>query len=305
MKKKFVSILLCIAMSVSIAAPAMAANIEASDHNQNESVSFLTSSTGRMDITYNPPNDSNSTFDNNQNMFEIKQYENDELIQTVIGSPGGDKLIVQNYEEGEIRNEEIILVADRVIVHKTTSEPILNVSAYTASYGSLLGTIVYNKVIGGTIEEQIKVYSKLTDQDTESYTINGKKTDTLAIIAGLIASVLSVFVPAATIGRQIAIAIISGLGGSVVGGAIGIAFSEDVAVNSKYYTLTGYHAITNRYSSGYDGVARQVCTKNSDYYNKWFYDGFTPYNWKDGDDLAILLWNSMIGDIWPYVKAYT
>lgn len=77
----------------------------------------------------------------------------------------------------------------------------------------------------------------------------------------MITSVLSVFVPAATIGRQVAIAIISGLGGSVAGGAIGIAFSEDVAVNAKYYTLTGYHAKTNRYSSGYDGVARQVYTK--------------------------------------------
>ena len=110
--------------------------------------------------------------------------------------------------------------------------------------------------------------------------------------------------PAATIGKEIAIAIVSGLGGSVAGGAIGIAFSEDVAVNSKYYMLTGYHAITNRYSSGYDGVARQVCTKNSNYYKKWFYDGFTPYNWKDGDNLAISLWNSMIGTTWPYVKAY-
>lgn len=168
MKKKFVSILLCIAMSVSIAAPAMAANKEALDHNQNESVSFLTSSTGRMDITYNPLN-------NSKNTFEIKQYENDELIQTVIGSPGGDKLIVQNYEEGEIRNEEIILVADRVTVHKTTSEPILNVKANAVSYGSLLGTIVYNKAIAGISEEQIKVYSKLRKQDMESYTINGKK----------------------------------------------------------------------------------------------------------------------------------
>lgn len=304
MKKKFVSILLCLAMSISIATPAMAATPEVSDHNQNESVSFLTSSTGRMDIIYKPTNNSKSKFDNNQNTFEIKQYENDELIQTVIGSPGGDKLIVQNYEGGEIRNEEIILVADRVIVHKTTLEPALNVRANAAYYGSLLGTIVYNKAVGSTTEEQIKVYSKLTNEDTESYTINGKATDTLAVITGLIFSALSAFVPAATVARKIAVAIISGLGGSIAGGAIGIAFSEDVAVNARHYTLTGYHAITGRYSSGYNGVARQVRTRSSNYYNQWFYDGYTPYTWRDGDNLAISLWNSMIGLPWPYVKAY-
>lgn len=300
--QKFVSVLLCISMSISLAIPAMAACTNTSD--QDKYVSFQTSNTGRMEIIYDTANKSKSVFNSNQNAFEINQYENDELIQTVIGCPGGDKLLVQNYEAGELRSEEIILIADRVSTHKTASDLALNRRTSKASYGSLLGTIIYNKAVAGTVEEQIKVYSNLTSQDTESYTINGKASDTLAVVVGIIASVVSVFIPVATVPRQIAVAIISALGGSVAGGVIGIAFSEDVAVNSEYYTLTGYHARTNRYSSGYDGVARQVCTKNSSYYNEWFYEGYTPYNWKDGDNLAIALWNSMIGTMWPYVKQY-
>lgn len=304
MKKKLVSILLCLAMSISIVSPVMAATPEVSDYNQKESVSFSTSSTGRMDIIYKPEKNTTRTSDNNQNTFQIKQYENDELIQTVIGSPGGDKLIVQNYEKGEICNEEIILVADRIIAQKNETKPVMNVSATAASYGSLLGTIVYNKVVGGTIEEQIKVYSKLTNQDTESYTVNGKASDTLAIITGAILSALSVFLPAASIARQIAIAIISGVGGSVAGGAIGKAFREEVAVYARHYRLTGYHVATGRYSAGYNGISRHVLTSNSNYYNQWFYEGYTPNTWKQGDNLAITLWNSMIGLPWPYVKAY-
>jgi len=144
----------------------------------------------------------------------------------------------------------------------------------------------------------------LTDNDLESYTINGKTTDTLAIITGVVASIISIFVPQATIWKQIAVAIISSVGGSAAGGAIGVVFSEPVAVEAYYYSLTGYDYTSGRYTSSYSGIARRVVTKNSSAYDEWFYDGFTPRNWKD-NTLAYWFWSNLNGgDQYPGVKVY-
>lgn len=37
----------------------------------------------------------------------------------------------------------------------------------------------------------------------------------------------------------------------------------------------------------------------------WFYEGFTPQNWKENDNLAVCLWEEMISGIWPGVKRYS
>lgn len=152
---------------------------------------------------------------------------------------------------------------------------------------------------------RIRVYSALTTHDTESYTINGIKSDTLAVITGLIGSVLSVFLPDMEFWKEIAVAIVSAFGGSIVGNAIGVIFSEQVAVDAYYYDLTGYDYTLDRYTRPQSGVARHVLTKNSTAYNKWFYKWFTPRNWKD-NTLAYWFWvdfNS--GDHYPGVKSYS
>ena len=102
-----------------------------------------------------------------------------------------------------------------------------------------------------------------------------------------------------------AIAIVSAYGGNVAGGAIiGVLFTEKVAVDATYYTLTGYHSTSNYHTAGYYGIARLVKTKNSNAYNKWFYEGYTPQEWRKGDSLANILWIAVFARPFPYVYAY-
>lgn len=167
------------------------------------------------------------------------------------------------------------------------------------------GHITYNTTSYGT-DERLRVYSKLTNTDNEAFTVNGKVTDTLAVIVGLIAGAFTTWLTnGLIIAQQIAIGIVGGLGGSVAGGAIGITFSEDVAVNAYYYTLTGYNSNTNQYTQGFEGVARLVTTQSSSYYSQWFYDGYTPRNWK-ANAFAYTLWYQFFAaDYYPGVLSYT
>lgn len=290
--KKFLSTILSFIMVISLVSPVTAKELDSSNTS-----SFATSNTGYMEITYNIQEVSKAE-KSNSGSFEIKQFEKDILTQTVEGKFGGDELIVTNYQDGEITGSEIVQVSD-IITKDDVVEPKNIKSANTT-----LGYITYYKSMITEKEERIRVYSNNTDTDFESYTIRGKETDTLAIIVGAIASVISVFVPAANVPRQIAVAIISALGGSVAGEEIGIAFSEPVAVKSFYYELTGYNPANGRYSLSYDGIERQVLTKNSDYYNEWFYEDYTPHTWKD-EELATSFWNDIFLVSCPGVKSYS
>ena len=60
-------------------------------------------------------------------------------------------------------------------------------------------------------------------------------------------------------------------GGKIIGGAIGVNFTENVSVRAKYYTLRGYHKASNYYTAGFDGVERHVQTVSSNAYNQWLY----------------------------------
>lgn len=93
-------------------------------------------------------------------------------------------------------------------------------------------------------------------------------------------------------------------GGNTLGGKIGVAFPEPVAVEATYYTLTEYHSASNHYIAGHKGVERLVTTKKSNSYNKWFYEGYTPHNWKKSDDFATILWMSVFARPFAYVHAY-
>ena len=146
--------------------------------------------------------------------------------------------------------------------------------------------------------------TKITKNDLESYRIHALATDSVTTIVGaLVGAGLGVILGPLIDIPAIVVSIVTSLGGSAVGGAIGIAIDDSVAVDTTYYTLTGYHAPTNYYSPGYDGVARLVKTKNSNAYNKWFYEGYTPHNWKDGP-LANVLYIGTFGGTYPYVKEY-
>lgn len=293
--RKIIGLLMSFILLFTFSVPAFAADNE---EVQSETIIHL-SDDSYMEIVSSLNED--TRVQNNDTTFLIREYKHDELVHTVEGSFGGEKLICVDYKGGQEVNRKIINIADRVTVSKSNSE----CSVLRGSYGSVLGHIIYNKDIGNnTPGEDITVYSKVTNQDYESYTINGAVADTISDISGIILSVLSAFIPSANVATSIAIAIVSAFGGNVAGGAIGVAFTEEVAVDATYYTLTGYHASSKYYTPGYKGVERLVKTKKSSAYNKWFYEGYTPSNWKKGDDLASVLWSAVFGRPFPYVYAY-
>lgn len=105
---------------------------------------------------------------------------------------------------------------------------------------------------------------------------------------------------------KIAAAIVIAFGGSIAGGAIGVNFTEDVAVEADHYTLTGYDYSNNQYTAPQPGVAKKVITVKSKSYNEWFYEGFVPQNWKDGDNLAYVFWADLYNYLqYPGVKSYS
>lgn len=300
MIRRAVSVLLCMVLIFVLAAPAFATQVETGNV-----VSFKTSETGRMEI-YTREQDGEQRLQDSSNVitgtFEIRQYEDEKLVQVITGDYGGAELLVTNYLNGRVAGVEVIDLSERIV--KRVGQLVTSKELTRADYGSAIGHITFKAVAGSETRAWVQVLSKLTYTDEESYTIHGTAADTLAVIVGIIASIVSVFIPTATIWREIAIAIIAAFGGSVAGGAIGIAFSEDVAVDAYYYTLTGYEALYNRYTPGTSGVARLVKTKRSNSYNEWFYENYTPANWRDVV-LAMYFWMYLYQDDFPGVYSYT
>ena len=70
----------------------------------------------------------------------------------------------------------------------------------------------------------------------EGYIINGALKDTISDITGLVLSVMGIFLPGASVAIQIAKAIVLHYGEKIIGGAIGVNFTENVSVRAKYYT---------------------------------------------------------------------
>ena len=219
--------------------------------------------------------------------FEVKQFENGELVQTVTGNLGGESLVSTFYEDGTPTNQKTIFLSDRVSKIINTDNNNLDIHPYAVE--SSIGHIIYKTSSVISTNEDVEVRSKCTNIDNDSYTIRGETSDTLADITSIIGSLIGLLIPQPQKWQQIAVAIVTSVGGSIAGGIIGVIFSEDVAVDSFYYDLRGYHSSTKRYTRTYDSVARQVTTKASSHYMDWYYDGYTPYNWKD-NQFAYWLW---------------
>lgn len=305
--RRIISLFLCAVFLFTFTTPAFAATVEI-----KSTETFATSDTGYIEITSWTESvqrgsaqiaaASNEITYN----FEIKQYELNELTQKVTSDLNNGKLIVTNYTDGIPVSTEFIYIADRVKRTKISADTeVASTTATTTSVGTAIGHISYKTTSYGT-NERLRVHSKFNRSDTESYTINGRATDTIAIIIGLLVGAFTTWLTKKEdISYQIAVGIITGLGGSVAGGAIGITFSEDVAVTASYYTLTGYDISTGRYTQGFEGISRYVVTQSSSYYRQYFYDGYTPNNWKDSG-FAYMLWSQLFaGDYYPGVSSYT
>lgn len=234
--------------------------------------------------------------------FVVKQYKNNELIEEVRGKIGGSSIEICKIHHGLVVSKAVRSVSD--FVTKTSANILVRPYVYFQSdNGTRLGCIIYNKSFESNEERELTVYSKITKRDIESFRVHGTAADTVAAIVGAAVSIgIGKLLGSISISGVIE-AIISSLGGSIAGGAIGIFFDEVVAVDATYYSLRGYHEPSDYYSPEYNGVTRLVKTRNSKVYNEWFYEGFTPHNWKEGP-LANMLYIGTFGGTYPYVKEY-
>lgn len=296
MKKAIASILACVFLLCTFSFPALADTNVATGTNE-----VILSDTSRIELTYlsNGGTRSSST----GNGFIVRQYEGDQVVQEVTGYVGGPTIQIVDYNNGNVVKQTTRNVAD-IVTKTSVSVPSDSFTRAASSYGDYLGRIIYNKASGSNEEREITVYSKVTKHDLESYRIHALATDSInAIVGALVGAGLGLILgPEIGIPALVA-SIVTSLGGSAAGTVVGIAIDDSVAVDATYYTLTGYYAPTNYYSPGYEGVARLVKTEYSSAYNQWFYEGYTPHNWKDGP-LANVLYIGTFGGTYPYVKEY-
>lgn len=293
MKKSISSVLICIALLLNITIPAIAST--------NMSTESTGSNATHIDLMYLTNATTNSSKNGYGTSFVVKQYQENQVVQEVKGYVGGPTIQIIDYSNGEVIKQTTRNVSDFVTKISETTSDALNA---TSDYGSYLGRIIYNKATGSNEEREITVYSKLTDYDQESFRIHAAATDTVSSVVGAVVGAgLGVILGPLVDIPALIMGIITGLGGSVVGGLVSISLDESVSVDAYHYALTGYYEPTNYYSPGYEGIERHVKTKKSSAYNEWFYEGFTPHQWKDGP-LANVLYIGTFGGTYPYVKEY-
>lgn len=303
MKKVIISLLICFSLLFNFATPAIASTNTSTDVIRAGENELVLSDASHIKLTYLPNDGTSSSASVDEMPFSVKQYQGDQLVQEVTGYVGGPTIQIIDYDHGKVVAKTTRNISDFVT---KTSEPtsVAPFASAISNHGTVLGHIVYNKAYGSNEEKVISVYSKIEDCVTEAYAFHALATDSInAIVGALIGAGLGLILgPVIDIPALVA-SIVTSLGGSVVGNIVGIAIDDTVAVSATYYTLCGYHAPTKYYSPGYDGVARLVLTKNNKAYNQWFYEGYTPHNWRDGP-LATMLYLGTFGGTFPYVKEY-
>ena len=297
MTKKVVSILLCLAIIMSMTVPAMATNATISDQTMRVNVTEDV----YLDIVVSPNQERKVNSDSGDE-FIIRQYKNDNLTQVVSGEVGTGKVFVVNYENSKIKNEKVLLTANRVTVKSSIAEQRVEMLASSTNYGNVLGYIVYNKAYGSQKEEELAVYSLNGTTQKGKYVINGAMGETVSEFLAIGFDILGVIIPVEGIALKILTAIAIRHVGGGIGDVITSSFTEEVDVEATPYTLRGYHAASNYYSLGYEGTEYHVTSSNHN--GEWYYEGYTPHTWKDGDILANILWISIFGGVYPYVKEY-
>lgn len=276
----------------------MAANLEPSSDLTERSSIYLSKEV-QLDISLNRSTKQNDSPDS----FEITQFNNGQLSRKVTLSDDGQFLLGTEYVAGVAVRNYIINIAERVQKLPSMSSSAIS-KASSKEY--VIGYITFNPLIDQTTSERLKVFCDPYDTDNEAYVVNGKASDTLADITGILLSIfISYAFPAATLSEIVASAIVGFFGGKLTGEAIGKNFTENVSVVSNYYRFRSYKLSAGIYSNTYSGVSRRVTTAKSKYYGQWFHEGTTPSTWKDGDAFAIGCWYDMYGEFCPGVKSYT
>lgn len=296
--KRVLSLILCFSTSFSLIVPSHAAASMSDQPRTDTATVYLSDEVSlNISITDQDHPDSPST------SFEISQFDNGRLVRKVMLSDDGKYLLGTEYSDGTVVRQYSINLTERIDFHPSAT-PATMTSARSAEY--VIGYITFNPLVGETTSERLRVYCDPYYYDEESYTINGKAADAFSDIVGIL---LSFFVsyswPAEKIADIVAQTIVSFFGGKVTGSAIGVAFTETVAVAAYYYNFRSYKLSAGIYSNTYSGISRRVLTRKGCYCGNWYHEGTTPSTWKDGNVFATWCWNDMYGEYCPGVKSYS
>ncbi len=296
--KRILSLMLCFATSFTLVVPSYAAAPMSDQPHADTATVYLSD-----EVSINISIADQAQPDSASESFEILQFNHGELVRKVVLSDDGKFLLGTEYSDGTVVRQYSINLAERIDFHPSTPSATMT-SARSAEY--VIGHITFNPLVGETTSERLRVYCDPYYYDEESYTINGKPTDALSDIAGIL---LGIFIgykwPAEKLAQIVAEAIVSTLGGKVIGSAIGIAFTETVAVAAHYYNFRSYKLSAGIYSNTYSGISRRVLTRKGGYEGQWFHEGITPSTWKDGNLFAVWCWNDMYGEYCPGVSSYS
>ena len=298
--KRIASLLLSVIIICSLIIPAVATEIESAS-GMMDSVSIDLSDKVQLNISFPQETQANSSI----TPFEIEQYNEGRLVVKVMRSNDGRFLLGTEYDDaGTIIRTYTIDLAEHI--QRNSSTPSSAVPNSTVNGNYVIGLITFNPIVGQTTSERLRVHCNHYDHDYESYTVNGRATQSLADIAGILISLLiSFFTSPVELADYVAVAIVSFFGGEIAGREIGVNFSETVAVVSDYYKFSSYKLSAGIYSMEYSGISRRVITEKSQYYGQWFHEGITPSTWKNDNTFALWCWNDLYADIFPGVKSYS
>ena len=229
--------------------------------------------------------------------FSIKlKDEKGQVVAEARGAYGQELMEHIRYdEEGNVVSKETYRVSDYITVkEEAVSDPI----PYAATAWKNKGTIYYRD------NNKIVYQYRQTGTDNVSYTINAKKGQTIAAVAGLFASVLGTIV---TGGVSLATQIVIGIAGSIAGGIVGDTiektFTTPVAAQATYYDNRGKSG--SRYTKVYKGTKLYVTTKSSSSYKKTFYEGdATPDQWKNTSISYWMYCDLFDGNFYPAVQKW-
>lgn len=295
--KKATCIILMITLCLNLSFPVFATQAI------SDETSITVSDTVRIDVkTFSSPAGSTRSATSSNTNFEIRQYNDDELMQIVTGSFGGAHLIVTEYENNEIVSQETILVSSRVNHHSTLFTWTESIGQpYSIAAASSLGYMICN--YSEVLDEGVifHVYSELTDTRTDDYVVNGYVGDTISVLAASLGAYLGSFIPATSLIALVEIVAV-GKGVEIVGGAIADLLTIEVEVIESYYDLYARNLSLGTYSDSFEGVARRV-TEAGDYYDEWYYEGFTPYNW-ESESLGYVFWYQFYDYSFPGIERY-
>jgi len=289
MKKRFISLFLALAMTLSLCVPASAASKSDDSVDIYKSTISYVDSTGKtcyINLTINTKNNivvtedsvSKCTFNLKTETVDIKDLLSGTITQRRFELPSRDVAALQ-----ATRSTAASIYAGRV-----------NYKTYTAPTGD-------------TYDCSLNIYATKEGSASDEFTVNGEAYDTVSFCVGLVISFFTGAGFAAKLGESIGNGVLSYLIGEgvtyVVDGVIREKFTEKFYTYATYYTLEAIDPELGTSKEFYGEMHKVTHPKTG--YKEYYYDGYYPQFLKENDNtVAYWLYTDFWAFNYPGVKKY-